>query len=165
MPTSGISLFGRHDRPALFRFLKAVERGMAIFLERELEGTPINDRELRSLKETILAGYPAGYRRPPLGKRLLGKPVLDRLRKEWLAEPEQGPGLLTRLVTSTTMWSQTHDFQLGWRAYRTGNPFAKPDTAPQSSGRVDVLATDLIAHARATPNKYPKQALPARARG
>jgi hypothetical protein len=162
MPTTGGSLFSRHDRPELFRWLKAVERGVAIFLERSLAGTPVGDRELRSVREIILAAYPGGRQRPALHMRLLGKPVLDRLQREWAREPQRGPGLLTRMMTSTTVWTQTRDFRLGWQAYKTGDilPALEPAAAPSRS--VDVVADQLVAHARTTTNKYPKEALPVR---
>ena len=165
MPTTGGALFSRHDRTELFRWLKAVERGAAMFLERSLEGTPIDDRELRGVRDTIMAAYPHGHTRPTWVMRRLGKPFLDRLQREWRAEPDHGPGLVTRALTGATVWRQTKDLRLGWQAWRTADIVGKRDAHAAPTESVGDHAANLIVHARATTHKYPKEALPSRAQG
>jgi anaerobic magnesium-protoporphyrin IX monomethyl ester cyclase len=163
MPTTGSSIFIRTDRNALFRWLKAVERGLGLFLQRSLEGTPIDDIELRRVRDTILAAYPGHPLRPPPFRRYFGRPLLDRLQREWRAEPSKGPGLVTRAFLGTTVWRQTHDFQMGWHTWRTGEiGGSRVNGRPVRAGDVDTIADALIARARATPNKYLKEAMPAK---
>jgi anaerobic magnesium-protoporphyrin IX monomethyl ester cyclase len=160
LPTTGGSLFSRYDRFELFRWLKAVERGVSIFLERSLEGTPIDDGELRRVRGTILSAYPNRRRGPNMVMRLLGKPALDRLQREWRAEPRRGPGLATRAFTGAMVWYQTRDAGLAWRAASTGDIVGKNGTARASTEHVSDYAGDLIAYSQLTSHKYPKEALP-----
>lgn len=160
MPNTGACLFTKYDRWAMFRLLKAVERGVALFLQRSLEGTPINDRELRAARDVILAAYPSNRRRPHWGVRWFGKPVLDRIQREWRAEPDRGAGLLTRAFTGATIWHQTHDFELGWRALRTGDIVVKEADPVGSVQGIGAHAAELVAHSRTVTSKYPKEALP-----
>jgi hypothetical protein len=163
MPTVGSSVFIRNDKMAFFRWLKAVERGICIFLQRSLEGTPIDDTELRRVRDTILAAYPGRPVRPPPFRRYFGRRLLDRLQREWRAEPSRGPGLVTRTYLGTKVWRQMNDFQMGWHTWRTGEIGGDSLARHRSpAGDVSTLATALIARARATPNKYLKEALPAR---
>lgn len=165
MPTSGSSVFVRNDKTALFRWLKAVERGIAMFLERSLEGTPIDDGEMKRVRDTILAAYPHPRLRAPLLRRYFGKPILDRLQREWRVEPIRGPGLVTRAYLGTTVWRQTGNRRMGLHTWRTGEIGGSEFTAPRrASNDVSALAENLIIRARATPNKYLKNALPPRAR-
>jgi hypothetical protein len=160
MPTTGATLFSRHDRTDLFRWFKAVERGVAIFLERELAGTRPNDAELRELRRTILAAYPSDRPKTPLLHRAT-KPLLNHLQREWRGEPQRGAGMVTRAWTAATITHQTRDVPLGWRALRGADIAARPvATAPVA--QVQEHALNLVLHARTTTNKYPKQALPTR---
>ena len=162
MPTTGCALFSRHDRTELFHWLKAVERGVSLFLERSLAGTPVPDLELQRVSRTILAAYPHGRQQLSPLMRWMGKPMLGRLHREWLAESDRGAGVLTRTFTAATIWHQTHDARLGWRACTTGAVVDKPAAgAPMQN--IEAQAQLLIAGARSTGHKYPKDALPKRA--
>jgi hypothetical protein len=154
MPTTGSSVFASHDHAELFRWLKALERGIAIFLERALEGTPVNAAELRAVRAAILAFYPQRPARPPLLRRLLGKPVLDRLQREWREEPTRGAGLVTRTYVAATVARQTADLGLGLEAWRTGQVGAHGQPRRSETGS---HAAELVNHARATPAKLPKK--------
>jgi anaerobic magnesium-protoporphyrin IX monomethyl ester cyclase len=163
MPTTGSSVFVRSDKIALFRWLKAVERGIGLFLQRSLEGTPIDDAELRRVRDTILAAYPGRQLRPPPFRRYFGRRLLNRLQQEWRAEPLRGPGAVTRAYLGTTVWRQMNDFRMGWHTWRTGEIGGNRLAGLRvPAGDINTFATALIARARATPNKYLKEALPAR---
>jgi anaerobic magnesium-protoporphyrin IX monomethyl ester cyclase len=163
MPTVGSSVFIRNDKIAFFRWLKAVERGICLFLQRSLEGTPIDDTELRRVRDTILAAYPGRPLRQPPFRRYFGRRLLDRLQREWRAEPSRGPGLVTRAYLGRKVWRQMNDFQMGWHTWRTGEIGGDSVAGHRvPSGDVSTHAAALIARARTTPNKYLKEALPAR---
>ena len=107
-------MFSVASRYEIFRWLKAVERGIAIFLERALEGTPINCSELRRVRDIVLKHYP---KVPPRRVRqrteaYLRRKVLNGLRREWEVEKTRGPGLLTRLVLATDVARATNMYSL-----------------------------------------------------
>lgn len=158
LPSFGLSMFNRPDTTELHRWLKSVERGVVLFLEKSLEGKRIDTRELRTVRDTILAAYPPSRREAPRWhRRWLVKPVMQRLQHEWNSERRNGAGLATRLVTGATVWQQTHDAELAWRIFATGD-LVKRDMAPHA-GVLDSYADQLIEHARTTPKKYPKGAI------
>jgi hypothetical protein len=83
------------------RWLKAVERGTVIFMERDLEGKAPDLAELRRLRDSILKLYPQP---PSLGQRLatqlshrIGPTLGQIIRREWTREEGGGVGLLTRI--------------------------------------------------------------------
>ena len=154
MPTNGSSVFARNDKMALFRFLKSIERGIAIFLERALEGTPIPDNELSRVREAILAVYPEPRAAPSRLRQQFGVRVLGRLQREWRAEPTRGAGILTRAFVGATIARQTRDFELGFSL------LAKGEIGDLRGAQVSGHAHELVARARATGNKYLKSALP-----
>jgi Radical SAM superfamily/B12 binding domain len=165
MPTTGSSVFARSDKIALFRWLKSVERGIGIFLERSLEGTPINDLELRSVRDAILAAYPGRRLRPPPFRRYFGRRLISRLEREWRAEPSKGSGLVTGLFLGAKVGRQMNDFRMGWHTWRTGEIGGSSLTGRRvPASDIGTFAAALIARARATPNKYAKEAIPARRR-
>jgi anaerobic magnesium-protoporphyrin IX monomethyl ester cyclase len=154
MPTNGSSVFARNDKMALFRLLKAIERGIAIFLERALEGTPIPDNELRRVREAILAVYPEPRTMPSLLRRRFGVRALGRLQREWRAEPTQGAGILTRAFIGAAIARQTRDLELGFSL------LARGEVGDPRGAQVSGHANELVARARATGNKYLKSTLP-----
>jgi hypothetical protein len=164
MPTTGSSVFSRLEPIAVFRYLKAVERGVAIFLERELEGRKIDAGELRRVRETILSHYPGRRLRTGMARRHLLRPALRVLGAEWRAEPARGPGLLTRAVTAAMIAHQTRDAALALHTWRTADCSAPRPAEPTAARGVATHAATLVAHARTTGNKYLKEALPRRAR-
>ena len=153
MPTNGSSVFARNDRMALFRLLKAIERGIAIFLERALDGTPAPDHELGRVREAILAAYPEPRPAPSLLRRRFGVRALGRLQREWRAEPARGAGLLTRAFLGATVTRQTRDLEMGLSL------LARGEVGDARGAQVTGEATELVARARATGNKYLKSAL------
>ena len=138
---------------ALFRFLKSIERGIAIFLERALEGTPIRDGELRRVREAILAVYPEPRTTPSFLRRRFGVRMLGRLQREWRAEPTRGAGMVTRAFLGAAILRQTHDLEMGLSV------LARGEVGDLRSAQVSGHANELVARARATGNKYLKSAL------
>jgi hypothetical protein len=163
MPTFGLTMFSRPDTAELHRWLKSIERGVVLFLERSLEGRRIDPGELRTVRDTILAAYPPSRRKaPPWHRRWLARPVMDRLQHEWASEQRNGAGLATRVLTGATVWQQTNDVDLAWRTLTTGDLVKKDKATNANTGALESYADQLIEHARTTPKKYPKAALPVR---
>jgi hypothetical protein len=155
MPTTGSSVFATHDHRQLFGWLKAVERGICIFLERSVAGTRVDGPELRVVKERILASYPGRREPPPLLRRRFGKVVIDRLISEWRDEPRRGPGPLTRAYVAATAARQTADPGVGLRALRTGQVGHR---GVRSDANVTGHAKALVSHALTAPAKLGKSA-------
>jgi hypothetical protein len=84
-----------------------VERGITIFVEKNLEGTPPDPEELRRLSKIIMTRYPQRHSRltrlkeaiRSRGRRLAAR----RLREEWSAEGESGVGPVTRALLTWTV--------------------------------------------------------------
>jgi anaerobic magnesium-protoporphyrin IX monomethyl ester cyclase len=105
--TSDPGLCEPRARFRLHRWLKAIERGIAVFAERELEGKVPNDAELRSLKQQIVASLPPLAENPVrdsfarAGQRARAT-VAKYLNAEWLAEIDRGVGPMTRLLLAVS---------------------------------------------------------------
>lgn len=99
LPTSRIAT--SRARPAIFRWAKALERGVGIFLERLLDGTRPDPRELDEVARRVLAPY--DVRRRPLAtlSSRVEASVVARLRREWSAEQDAGVGPLTRALVAS----------------------------------------------------------------
>jgi hypothetical protein len=94
-------------RYVVHRFLKAMERGVALFLERELSGTVPNAAVLRETKAQILAHLPPRRARPvqDFARELMRRgraPFERRLDAEWLSQVEQKSGPLTRCLLAVS---------------------------------------------------------------
>jgi hypothetical protein len=94
--SNGVAFATHPRRREIFRWRKAIERGIAIFLEDELEGRKPALAELRRIRETVLAPYPTGGAVPAVTPRAV-EWYLRTLRREWAAESWRSPGVLTRL--------------------------------------------------------------------
>jgi hypothetical protein len=104
-------------RYQLFRWLKAVERGIMLHLEQILTGAPPNPRELRAIRESVLAGCESGSWLLVKLRRLAARArarLYHRIQDEWTAEETQGPGRLTRLFLAASVY---RDFG-SWRQAR-----------------------------------------------
>jgi hypothetical protein len=87
------------DRMGFFRWGKAVERGIATFLEEDLEGKRPDSRALGRLRTEIRAGVPE-ENRASLSGRTLARATHRakwRIMQNW-ADGEPEPGVLTRSV-------------------------------------------------------------------
>lgn len=150
--TSGIVIVSRPYRRQVFRWLKAVERGVAIFLEREVEGRRPNLEELRAVKEAIIANYPVAQHAAAVRARSRVKQALmRRLAGEWSREAEQGPGALTRAVLAGMALRDTGRLAPALRALRT----AEYGLGERADDEVVVqeLARDLVQVALKRGNK------------
>lgn len=139
----------------VFRWLKALERGVAIFLEKQLEGTAPDMTELRKVRDTVLKDskgrsaigtamfrFAAGIRAQQAG----------RLRKAWAAETPDRPHSMTRAFMGITSYSDFGRVSDAIRGYRTARypthdlKYQKPDD------NVQALSNQMIeAHMHAKP--------------
>jgi len=153
LPTSGIGMFSIPQRYEVFRWMKAVERGISIFLEKSLDGTPINDLELRRVREIVLERYPMPAPRRSNSESLLRRRILKRLAREWEVEKTKGPGLMTRFSLGVDTYAATKMFSLG------KDIFLRGEIAQASQHKLDAHdnrhAEILVSKAISTKRKYP----------
>jgi anaerobic magnesium-protoporphyrin IX monomethyl ester cyclase len=110
------------DRLAFFRWGKAVDRAIALFLEEDLEGKPLDGRELARLRERILAGISTQARRHGALGRLRMRFVHRakwRALDNW-ARCEGTPGVLTRTALAWEAGNSVGQFQAAYEAFRRG---------------------------------------------
>lgn len=92
---------GDGDGLEFFRFAKAVDRGVGLFVEQELEGKRPDSKELSRLRDFLLPRWrePRGKRRPldALWVRARHRATWQ-VMKEWPTERDRGVGPLTRLA-------------------------------------------------------------------
>jgi hypothetical protein len=143
-PTTGISLFGRDNRWHLFRWMKAVDRGVALLLERDLEKRQPRAGELEAIRAELLSGYETSQswlqsmaQAVAAGARAR---FLARLGREWRGEPGSRPGLLTRSALAGLELRDQGSFDAAWRAWRH-----RPATECTATSRVDDAAKDALA--------------------
>jgi hypothetical protein len=125
--------------PAFFRWAKALDRGIGIFVEQELEGTPLKSGELARLREQILAGLPSG-RAETSAWRSLRTRAKNRLTwfllDEWGREHQAGAGPITRLLLAWDLAHTTRDPEHVMRALRTGH-YPALGSLPEVDGVAD----------------------------
>jgi hypothetical protein len=130
LPTTfGITICGHERHVEIFRWLKAVERGITTFIERDLDGTPPNLSELRRLRAITLERYPqrARWRGVAASAAARGRAgFFDRMAREWTREEEDGVGLTTRLSLASFAMRDTGSLSSALTTFRTG---AYPRTA------------------------------------
>lgn len=150
------ALMAHPHRNEFWRWVKSVERGIAIFMERELEGRAPDLGELRRLRDNVLAAYPrraSPWRRAAtqLTHRVL--PLAGRyLRHEWTEEARSGVGPATRVGMSAMAWADTGRVDAALACLKTGeyHPLPAPTEAPpEARGAAWDLATSAIVEARA----------------
>jgi anaerobic magnesium-protoporphyrin IX monomethyl ester cyclase len=151
--TSGITMFCSEDRRAIFRWIKLVEQGTAIFLERNLEGRSAYEKELPAIREQILKHLSPRSRLARAGHichARVSVALLRRLRTEWKREAVSGPGLLTRAGAAAAVGVQARSWVLASAAWKTGTIEARSHVkrGPQAMTRMKKnLAEDLVSHA------------------
>lgn len=132
-------------RYEIFRWLKAVERGVAIFLERDLEGTKPNDLELARLKSQILAQRGERPKWQSFADRLAARAQRSMLQKmvtEWKQESTVGPGPLTRALISISVLRDTGNARYAKEAFQTGSYPSSLGTAQVKDAEITALAAD-----------------------
>jgi anaerobic magnesium-protoporphyrin IX monomethyl ester cyclase len=110
-----------------FHWAKALDRGIGIFAEAEMEGTHPDLAVLRRLREEILAPFPRRPRREVLLGNLRSRikhRIVWRLASEWALERKAGIGPLTRAAVAAEVWQATRMVGPTLGAVRTG---AYPD--------------------------------------
>ncbi|HEX4338724.1 MAG TPA: radical SAM protein [Polyangiaceae bacterium] len=112
-----------HHDARFFRWAKALDRGIGIFVEEELDGKRPDGRELAALREQVLAALPPELRRKSAVRRALGR-VKNRatwhLIGEWTREREAGVGPLTRIALGLDVARATGSPVRAARALRDG---------------------------------------------
>lgn len=107
-------------RYEIYRWLKAVERGVAVFLEKDLEGKAPRMDELSRLREQILAPYPPQSRMKDLMEAATIRAraaFMGRAADEWTREKEDGPGFLTRSLIAISALRDTGKIDYAKRAW------------------------------------------------
>jgi radical SAM superfamily enzyme YgiQ (UPF0313 family) len=95
LPTHVISVSPERER--IFRWAKALERGVALELERLLDGRRPDALELDRVAREILEPFARGSLRRERWRALVEVRSLRLLCAEWKREGTRGPGPLTRL--------------------------------------------------------------------
>lgn len=143
------------QRFKVFRWLKALERGVAIFLEKQLEGKSPDMAELRQLRDAVLKDskgrsairtamfrWGAGIRAQQAG----------RLRKAWAAETTDQPHSMTRAFMGVTSYKDLGRVSDAIHGYRTAR-YPTHDLKYQTpDADVRALSNQMIeAHMHAKP--------------
>jgi hypothetical protein len=165
--TSGIGLFSRPYKYEAFRWLKAVERGVVIFLERDVDGTRPDWRELRRLRAQVLERYPPtpwlSRQRGRLGGAV-NRQVAGRFAHEWSREREHGVGALTRAYHASAAQGDTGSPRLAARAARQstylGSDGIKSHEFEHAGQNIDDFAAQLIQQAIDRPRRRVKKPPP-----
>lgn len=147
-PTSFVEPFSsvqERDRYKLFKWYKAVQRGVAIFLEKDVDGKMPNDRELRSIREEINRPMTSPSRQERSIKRRISRrfktSVLRSLSRELSNEEKKGAGLLTRCILARVDYSAHRNVSRSARcAWSVGR-------GSQSDEHVVELASSLVSSA------------------
>ncbi|MCC6750532.1 MAG: B12-binding domain-containing radical SAM protein [Deltaproteobacteria bacterium] len=138
----------RHPRQLdIFRWLKKIEQGIAVFLEHEVHGVPVDRARLRELKGEILRPYRRLSAPKALAYRAatqLGKLAIGRVQREWEVEGETGKvGPITRALLAVQTVADGRDLPELVVSIKTGAyvpPGGKPYTAmshvPQTEAEV-----------------------------
>jgi anaerobic magnesium-protoporphyrin IX monomethyl ester cyclase len=119
------------DWRTAFRWLKAYDRGVSLFVRHELDGTPIDAKVLDEVRRT-LAHEVASRRASGLATlRERARTFTARaLLREWRREAVAGPGLVTRCLTASSIWEASHDPRASLAALRTATSPAVLATLP-----------------------------------
>ncbi len=128
-------------RQETFRWVKAFERGVTIFLERDLWNVEPDEDELRGVCHVLAGSLPSawlGTVRTRIRSRLV-RTVLGRLGSECRAENEAGEGALTRLALSWMAVTATGNV----RALLTPSDF-DGRVAGRDVRQTQTLASDLV---------------------
>lgn len=112
------------DGIAFFRWLKALDRGVGVFVEEELEGKRPDARELARVREAILVHWPSARKSTSVWSKVRLRALHRatwRVMEEWVDEPERGVGPLTRLALGWEVGRATNRAADVYRAIRTGS--------------------------------------------
>jgi anaerobic magnesium-protoporphyrin IX monomethyl ester cyclase len=147
----------------LFRWGKAFDRGVGIFLARELEGTPVDLGELRKVREDLLRYDGHRSFHTSLWDRTIRRArreLASRVIAEWGEEDARGVGLFTRLHLGQSTYAATGDWRQAVGATLRGS---YPGVGFRPGEGVE-LGQELIKLARATNIKKKSAVAPRPAR-
>ncbi len=148
----------------VFKWAKAVVRGIGIFLERDLEGKRPNGVELRRIREQVRAPLEGRTYFPThLRTRLATyarRAVMTRLGNEFTAEAERGTGPLTRLMLAAMNYSDQGGWESALQTCRVGE-YVVPEERrsaeiTSSSESASRLASELVEASVAAPPEWIK---------
>jgi anaerobic magnesium-protoporphyrin IX monomethyl ester cyclase len=112
-----------NDGGAFFRWAKALDRAIGLFVEQELEGKRPPEGELRRLRAQIIASLSPRLRRRGLLSQALHRAnnrATWQIMGEWVRERQSGIGVLTRLALGFQVGRDTHLPAHALLAIRTG---------------------------------------------
>lgn len=125
-----------------FRWLKAFDRGIGLFVENELDGVPVNRRALDEVRRALAVDATV----PRTSFREGARTWLARaLLAEWQAEPSAEAGLVTRVLAASSVWEALRDPRATAEAFRTAAPPAVVADLPgEARASRDVEAASLV---------------------
>jgi hypothetical protein len=106
-----------------FHWAKALDRGIGMFVEEELEGKRPNAAELRRIRELLAAHWPADRGMKHLWRSAAARArhrLTWRVMHEWIDEARRGVGPLTRLALGWEAVRATGRIEAGYRALQCG---------------------------------------------
>lgn len=121
------------DYEAGFRWLKAFDRGVALFVREELDGIVADRRSLDGVKRTLLGSDRTATRLGMRGavRERVRTAGLKALRGEWEREHTGRPGPLTRFLVGSSVWSALRDARATLDALAAAAPPAKAEEVPE----------------------------------
>jgi anaerobic magnesium-protoporphyrin IX monomethyl ester cyclase len=150
MLSSGILLSGAGRARDFFTWLKAVERGTAMFLEQELDGVAPDREELARVRHVIVNRYPASGPASRSLTRFAGRArraFLSGLGREWGAETEHGPGTRTRALLGGLAWAASGSPRAGLQAAMSGTFVEVSRASAPRGASAEGLAGGLVTRA------------------
>lgn len=144
-----------HHDAAFFRWAKALDRGIGLFVEAELSGRRPDARELARTREEVLSGFPERARRMNPSRRLLraGKNRITwSLFGEWARERRYGVGPLTRVAMALDVARTTGSPRQALRTAGTGRYPSLGVVGDREDGAIprEAAAEELIRFGTAT---------------
>ena len=153
-------IFARHDRYEMFWWTKALQRGVAMFLEAELDGKRPDLGELKKLKEQLEAPLvPARWLERSMvafAARKVTARLLGRLHGELDREDVAGPGTITRTRLVLSALRDSRRLRDAVDAWRGEAPQSKRTDAVRDT-EVEALAKQLVTHSLESPERWLKQ--------
>jgi hypothetical protein len=114
-----------------FRWLKAYDRGVGLFVRHELDGTAVDSRILSDVLGTLRAELEPQPLTFAGALREQARTMTVRvLLQEWRRESAGAPGLLTRVLAASSVWTALHEPRASLDAFRRSAP---PATAAEVS--------------------------------
>jgi radical SAM superfamily enzyme YgiQ (UPF0313 family) len=155
----GIEFFTHPKRHEVFRWLKALDRMLMIFVDHRVFGTPPSRTELSDLRRQILMPMQEANRlqiASQTAKRRVRASAINVLRYEWAREASHDVGPLTRALMAGAVLRDTRSVKDTMSALRSGI-YGSENTVVRRLPELAPLARELITDAttRARSSKLP----------